>query len=149
MRNISTRIAIGALTLGTVLLAGVATASAATIKAPASQAPVTNVRQLPVSGHAHPDATVEGCPSGYVCLYPENAGWNGGKPESTYYVYGTYNLSNVLGNHYFFNNQTGNAEGAFCKGNNGTGTCYYQAAGTWSEDNFTPINSILLAPAGS
>jgi hypothetical protein len=33
-----------------------------------------------------------------------------------------------------------------CTGYNGTGTCYYQAAFTYSDTNFTPINSIRLAP---
>lgn len=146
MRNLSTKIAVSALSLGAVLLAGTASASAATVKAPASHAAVTSVRQLPASGHVQPDANYEGCPSGYVCMYPENAGWNGGVPEHKWTYYGTYNLSGEYGTHRFFNNQTDNAKAAFCTGYNGTGTCYYQAANTWSDDNFTPINSVLLAP---
>jgi hypothetical protein len=88
----------------------------------------------------------EGCPSGYVCLYPENAGWNGGHPSALYYYYGAYNLSNQYGTHRFFNNQTGGAVGHICTGYDGGGTCLGQPAGTWSDDNFTPINSITLTP---
>ncbi len=86
----------------------------------------------------------EGCPSGYVCLYPQNAGWNGGHPSAAYYNYGAYNLVNQYGTHRFFNNQTGGAVGHICTGYGGGGTCLGQPAGTWSDDNFTPINSITL-----
>ena len=93
---------------------------------------------------AAPAGTYEGCPSGYVCMYPQNAGWNGGVPEHTWYHYGAYNLSNEYGTHRFFNNQTGTAVGHLCTGYNGGGTCYGQAPYTWSDDDFTPINSVTL-----
>jgi hypothetical protein len=86
----------------------------------------------------------EGCPLGDVCIYPQNAGWNGGHPSAEYYHYGAYNLVNQLGTHRFFNNQTGGAVGHICTGYNGGGTCLGQPAGTWSDDNFTPINSVTL-----
>jgi hypothetical protein len=89
-------------------------------------------------------SSYQGCPSGYVCLYPQNAGWNGGHPSAVYYRYGAYNLVNQYGTHRFFNNQTGGAVGHICTGYNGGGTCLGQPAGTWSDDNFTPINSITL-----
>ena len=54
-------------------------------------------------------STYEGCKYGYVCIYPENKGWNGGHPSNTYYTYGAHNLSNQLGHHYVFNNQSGGA----------------------------------------
>lgn len=87
----------------------------------------------------------EGCPAGWVCMYPQNAGWNSGHPEHMWYSYGNYNLSNEYGTHRFFNNQTGTGAAGMCLGYNGTGTCYYQPTGTWSDDNFTPINSVRLA----
>jgi hypothetical protein len=144
-----------ALAAGAVLSVGAAaTASAATAgRAPVSRAPaVAAAAKAAVAGSAWTGKVrpatpaTEGCPLGDVCLYPENAGWNNGQPEYEYYKYGVYNLSNVFGTHRFFNNQTGGAKGAFCTGYNASGTCYYQPPGTWSDDNFTPINSILLAP---
>jgi hypothetical protein len=91
--------------------------------------------------------TVEGCPSGYVCIYPQDSGWNGGHPSSTYYTYGSHNLSNEYGVHRVFNNQTGGAKMRTCKGYNGT-QCDsgYLPAGTYMDKNLTPINSILLQP---
>ena len=74
--------------------------------------------------------TGTGCPSGYACLYPQNAGWNGGKPSARYYRYGSYNLVNQYGTHRFFNNQTGGAGAYLCTGYNGGGTCYRQAPST-------------------
>lgn len=92
-------------------------------------------------------ATYQGCPSGYACLYPQNAGWNGGHPEHTYYRYRSYNLSNEYGTHRFFNNQTGSARAYGCTGWNGTGTCPLEIAPwVYTDWNFTPINSIVLKP---
>jgi hypothetical protein len=107
------------LVVGTMLVGGAATASA---------------------------ATYAGCPSGYACLYPQDAGWNGGHPSALYYRYGSYNLTNQFGIHRFFNNQTGGAGAYLCTGYNGSGTCYRQAPYTYSDTNFTPINSIVLKP---
>jgi hypothetical protein len=90
--------------------------------------------------------TIQGCPSGYVCLYPQNAGWNGGHPSYKWYTYGAHNLSNQFGTHRFFNNQTGGAIARNCTGYNGTGCQGAQTAGTWWDYNYTPYNSVLLAP---
>jgi hypothetical protein len=149
MRNISTKFIVGALSLGAVLLVGTASASASTIKSPASHAPVASARQFPVSGQVQPANNYMGCPSGYGCMYAKNAGWNGGVVQHKWMEYGAHNLSDITGTHRFFNNQTGNAEAALCTGYNGTGTCYYVPAGYWVDYDFTPINSVLLAPAGS
>lgn len=75
----------------------------------------------------------QGCPSGAVCIYPQDAGWNGGHPSLTYYSYGAHNLSNQNGNHIVFNNQTGGATMRTCTGYNGTGCQGYLPPGaTWS-----------------
>jgi hypothetical protein len=92
-------------------------------------------------------ATVHGCPLEYVCLYPQNAGWNGDRPSFQWAAYGAHNLSNQFGTHYILNNQTGSATFALCTGYNGGGTC----SGPWFPGeavsaNFTPINSVYLAP---
>ncbi|MFV8186341.1 hypothetical protein [Streptomyces sp. AF1B] len=91
--------------------------------------------------------TVEGCPSGYVCIYPQDAGWNGGHPSLKYYTYGAHNLSNQYGVHRIFNNQTGGAKMHTCKGSGGT-QCDsgYLPAGDYMDKNLTPINSIVLQP---
>jgi hypothetical protein len=91
-------------------------------------------------------STVHGCQAGNVCIYPQNAGWNGDRPESTYYYYGYYNLSNMFGYHIIFNNQTGGATVTTCTGYNGTGCAGSLGPGWYSNENFTPINSIVLRP---
>ena len=90
-------------------------------------------------------STYEGCPAGYVCLYPD-ASWNGGHPSYMWYTYGAHNLSNQFGYHRFFNNQTGGAIARNCTGYNGTGCQGIQAAGTYYDYDYTPYNSVLLAP---
>ncbi|MFE0192669.1 hypothetical protein [Streptomyces sp. NPDC058989] len=86
----------------------------------------------------------QGCPSGYVCLYP-NAGWNGGHPTYKWYTYGAHNISNQFGVKRLFNNQTGGAIARNCTGYNGTGCQGIQSAGTYADYNYTPYNSVLLA----
>jgi hypothetical protein len=96
---------------------------------------------------AHAAATIHGCPAGYACIYPQNAGWNGDRPSHKYYTYGEYNLSNQFGTHRVLNNQTGDwAESAFyyCTGYNGGGTCGRVQQGAWEDLNLTPINSVVL-----
>ncbi|MEY9952620.1 hypothetical protein [Leifsonia sp. EB34] len=88
-------------------------------------------------------ATSHGCASGYVCIYP-GAGWNGDKPSHTYYKYGTYNLSNQLGMHRVFNNQTGGAMLRLYLGYNGVTPSTGVGAGHYADINLTPINSIAL-----
>lgn len=88
-------------------------------------------------------ATVHGCPSGYVCLYP-GAGWNGDRPTHKYYTYGYHNMSNMFGTYRIFNNQTDNAWMRTCTGYNGTGCQGYLYAGRAFDKDMTPINSIVL-----
>ncbi|MFI5979879.1 hypothetical protein ACIBEA_03265 [Streptomyces sp. NPDC051555] len=95
---------------------------------------------------AAPAASWHGCPSGAVCIYPQDAGWNGDRPSLTYYSYGAHNLSNQYGNHYIANNQTGGATMSTCTGYNGEGRQGNLAAGTWMIKDLTPINSITLQP---
>jgi hypothetical protein len=96
---------------------------------------------------AQAEATVQGCAAGYVCIYPQNAGWNGGRPSLRFYQYGTYNLSGQFGIHRYFNNQVGTwAETAayWCTGYNGGGTCGRVEKGQWEDLNLTPVNSVIL-----
>jgi hypothetical protein len=89
-----------------------------------------------------------GCPSGAVCVYPQNAGWNGGHPSLFFYSYGAHNLSNQFGTHRVFNHQYGGlyAFASTCLGYDGTGrTVRVIPRGSWSDENLTPINSIVLA----
>lgn len=91
-------------------------------------------------------ADTNGCASGDACIY---AGADWGTPTNTYYTYGSHNLSNQVGTHRVFNNQTDGATLQLCTGYNGSGCGTAHAPG-WSGDvNLTPINSIVLSPAGS
>jgi hypothetical protein len=112
---------------------------------------------------AHAAGTVHGCPYGYVCVYPQNKGWNGDVPSLRFYTYGGHNLSNQIGSHYVLNNQQ-NALAIFCSSYGGCATAstsQYQIGGlgwTWEEStaqgrswanvNLTPVNSIDLEVAG-
>ncbi|MFI1415891.1 hypothetical protein ACH4Y0_39135 [Streptomyces sp. NPDC020707] len=88
-----------------------------------------------------------GCQDGYVCIYPQDAGWNNDQPSHVYYNYGTYNLSGMYGVHRILNNQTGGATMSTCTGYNGTGCEGNLPGGGWSIDkDMTPINSITLQP---
>jgi hypothetical protein len=88
----------------------------------------------------------QGCDPGYVCIYPQNAGWNGGHPSLAYKTYGYHNLSGQYGVHRIFNNQTGGATMRTCTGYNGTGCQGYLQAWSYMDKNLTPINSITLEP---
>lgn len=90
-------------------------------------------------------ATIHGCPSGAVCLYP-NASWNGDRPSHAFYSYGTHRIYDQIGMKRWFNNQTGGAKAYRCTGSTGTGCGGNQAAGTYYDYDFTPINSVKLAP---
>jgi hypothetical protein len=95
------------------------------------------------------DAATEGCPSGYVCIYP-STNWNGGVPSLKFYTYGYHNLTNVVGKHRFFNNQTGGASAYACSGYGGTGSVLFGLdAGGWADENFTPANSVVLNSSGA
>jgi hypothetical protein len=94
--------------------------------------------------------TVQGCPSGAVCIYPQNAGWNGGHPSLIFYSYGYHNLTNQFGTHRFYNHQTGGASAYGCSGFGGTGQMLFGGdAGGWSDQNFTPANSVVLNQSGA
>ena len=109
-------------------------------------APLIGAAVLAAPGTAQASGTYQGCPSGYVCIYPENTGWNGGHPSLFYYYYGSYNLSNQFNVHRIFNNQTGGATMRTCTGYNGTGCQGYLGAGWYIDKDLTPINSITLEP---
>ena len=113
---------------------------------------------LAFTGFAHVQpaqaaTTVHGCPVGYACIYPENAGWNNDHPSLMYYHYGAYNLHNQFGTHNVFNNQIGWIF-QFCWGSNATncvqhepGDAYFTAviAGQGGQLDLTPYNSVYLA----
>jgi hypothetical protein len=88
--------------------------------------PAMSMTRAEAAGTAH------GYPYGAVCVYPQNAGWNGDRPSLTYWSYGAHNLSNQYGTHRIFNNQYGGAEVEACFGYNVT--------------NGTPVNSLVLLP---
>ncbi|WP_433543859.1 hypothetical protein ACQPZG_01155 (plasmid) [Streptomyces sp. CA-294286] len=67
-----------------------------TARAAATVSTAVALTLAPLAGSAQAGseaATVHGCPSGYVCLYP-NASWNNDRPAFKWYRYGSYNLSN-------------------------------------------------------
>lgn len=103
--------------------------------------PVTSDTQKTVQ----PNGTIHGCPVGWACIYPENAGWNGDHPSLMYYYYGVYQLSNQFGDHYLYNNQTGGAWFYLCSDWNGN-SCpiYVPNGGPGYHANLTPINSVKL-----
>jgi hypothetical protein len=115
-----------------------------------------------VAGVQTDNGTVEGCPLGDVCVYPVNAGWNGGHPEARgeFYTYGVHVLQNEFNAHYVLNNQTGRALAYICLNANGTGCgsgylCSYVSQGSllanddWVDVDLTSYNSIVLAPPKS
>jgi hypothetical protein len=91
-----------------------------------------------------PAATIYGCPDGYACIYPENAGWNNGVPSLTYYYYGVYQLSNQYGYHYVYNHQTGGALIRLCTDWYGNVCPITIRAGFYQNVDLTPINSVRL-----
>jgi hypothetical protein len=97
---------------------------------------------------AHAVDTLHGCPPGYVCLYPQDAGWNNDTPSDKWYDYGTYQLSNQYGYHFILNNQTGGAGLRLCNGWNGEACPWSVTAGDSARLDFTPLNSIRLTSVG-
>ena len=57
-----------------------------------------------------------------------------------------HNIHNQYGMHRFFNNQAGGAIARNCTGYNGRGCQGAQAANTYADYNYTPYNSVVLAP---
>ena len=89
-------------------------------------------------------ASFYGCQDGNACLYKSDSLASG--VMYAYYNYGSYNLSNVYGRHFFVNQQTGGAKAYLCTGYNGGGTCTLIPALHYGNYDFTPINSIKLTP---
>jgi hypothetical protein len=112
----------------------------------AATAAVAGVVSVPASADAA-TYTVHGCPSGYLCVYPQNAGWNGDRPSLKYYSYGYHNIHNQYGTHRVLNNQYGGAYAWLCPGYNGTASGPYEGMSQdhWGDYNLTPINSIVLS----
>lgn len=104
------------------------------------------------------NGTIEGCPLGYACIYPVNAGWNNGVPEGRgfFYTYGVHPLSNEFNTHRMFNNQTSKALVYLCSDTAGTKCdgplCTYGELGAllynynYVDTNMTGYNSIKLTP---
>lgn len=99
---------------------------------------------IPTATPAQAAGTYQGCPYGYVCIYP-NASWNNGKPSLKYYYYGVYNLSGQFGMKRIFNNQWGGAVARVCEGYNGVNCWDAIRAGVYWDIDFTPINSVKLS----
>lgn len=97
------------------------------------------------------NVTVHGCPSGYFCIYPRDAGWNGDRPSVRHAAYGPHNLVNQIGTHRILNNQYGGAWVSLCNLYNGKATGSYVSYGQdqWRDVNLTPINSVVLHLAAS
>ncbi|MCF1600340.1 hypothetical protein [Streptomyces muensis] len=90
-------------------------------------------------------ATVHGCPSGAVCIYP-GPSWNNDKPSHTYWSRGVHKLYDQYDKHRVFNNQTDGWTVQMCKGGNGTGCGDKMGPGWYIDQNLTPINSIYIKP---
>jgi hypothetical protein len=105
---------------------------------------------LPTAHAAAPNPTgtseYHGCAPGYVCIYPQDKGWNGDQPSLKYYYYGVYQLSNQYGRHYIVNNQYADAWVDLCTDWSGTEYSWIFSPHTWNVVDFTPINSIKVAP---
>ncbi|HET8844569.1 MAG TPA: hypothetical protein VFN35_24075 [Ktedonobacteraceae bacterium] len=106
------------------------------------------------SAVAQPAAgTVEGCPSEAACIYPVNAGWNGGVPEGRgiFFTLSPHQLSNELNTHRVFNNQTNNDLVWLCYNADGidcpralSGFALPLCTFTYGDFDLTKINSIKL-----
>ncbi|PRH81119.1 hypothetical protein C6N75_00525 [Streptomyces solincola] len=98
---------------------------------------------LHAPAEARPAADWANCPSGAVCIYPQDQN-PAVRPTHVFYRYGAHNLSNQFGNHWVLNNQTGGATANLCTGTNGAGCGNPIAAQTGVYANLTPINSVRL-----
>lgn len=99
------------------------------------------------SSAAQAVGTVHRCGSGFVCVYPQDKGWNGDHPSYARRTYGAHILSNQFGYHYVLNNQYGGAHAYECSGYNGTDSLVYPgiAPGQAFNDYLTPVNPIVLS----
>ncbi len=93
---------------------------------------------------------VHGCPPGYFCIYPRDAGYNYDHPSHFFSNYGWYNLSNMYGVHTVINNQYSeqgaSADVDLCDEYNGQWHNFRNILeqGMGTDYDFTPINSIKL-----
>jgi hypothetical protein len=72
--------------------------------------------------------------------------YNNDRPAPKFFTYGAHNLSNQFGWKYIPNNQTGGAIARICDGYNGTDCRLTIYPGETWDINFTPVNSVYLAP---
>ncbi|MBO0791577.1 MAG: hypothetical protein J2P36_11595 [Ktedonobacteraceae bacterium] len=98
-----------------------------------------------VTHATHAAGTVHGCPLGYACIYPQDAGWNNDHPSKEFYYFGTYQLSNQYGTHYVFNNQVGGASFWLCTDWHGNTCMQFVPIGEGRAVDLTPINSVKLS----
>ncbi|KNX38949.1 hypothetical protein [Luteipulveratus halotolerans] len=124
--------------------AAVALAAGATFAGAASLAPGADAAQPSTAQIA--GSSWHGCPWGAVCIYPQDAGYNGDRPSNVYWSYGSHKLYNQYGTHMIVNNQYGGALATLCTGSYGTGCIDWLPAGTAVPAYLTPYNSMLLAP---
>ncbi|MDK0521139.1 hypothetical protein [Streptomyces sp. ML-6] len=88
-------------------------------------------------------ATIHGCPSGAVCLYP-NGSWANDKPTYIFYSYGVHKIYNQYGVKRIYNHQTGGATARNCYDAAGNNCGGHQKANTYADYDYTPYNSIRL-----
>ncbi|WP_406738114.1 hypothetical protein OG365_17170 [Streptomyces sp. NBC_00853] len=94
---------------------------------------------------AHAAGSWHGCPSGAVCIYPQDAGWNNDRPSQVYWE-GVYRLYGQEGTHFVVNNQTGGWVDRLCYDSYGSNCdAYVQPPGTTWQLNLSPMNSIKLS----
>ncbi len=93
---------------------------------------------------AQASGTYEGCPYGSVCVYPQDAGWNGGRPSLLYAGYGVHYLTGEVGTHRVLDNL---AEGTVrvCTGVGGTG-CASLSPGEWVDKDLASTATITVEP---
>ncbi|MET9882063.1 hypothetical protein ABZZ20_02695 [Streptomyces sp. NPDC006430] len=101
------------------------------------------VLALSSAADAKPADDWAGCPSGAVCIYPQDQN-PAVKPSQIFYSYGAHNLSNQYGNHWVLNNQYGGATASLCTGSGGSGCGAPIAEGAGVYADLGPINSITL-----
>ncbi|MCQ9181359.1 hypothetical protein KMT30_20375 [Streptomyces sp. IBSBF 2953] len=95
------------------------------------------------TAEAKPADDWAGCPSGAVCVYPQNQS-PAQSPSAVYWTYGAHDLSNQVGRHWVLNNQTGGASAELCLNYGGTNCNSTIAARNGVYADLTPVNSIKL-----
>jgi hypothetical protein len=91
------------------------------------------------------NGTVDGCPSGAVCIYPQDQHPDTNPhPQVIFYSYGYHNLSNMWGYHYILNNQYGGAKADVCHNYGGTNCDAPMNEDDWILLDLGPYNSVVL-----